>query len=146
MRIRPYSEEDLSAVLSIYALSKLDEMRFEQEQFEFLPLNQDEKRWTKFLESEKYVFENHEQKILAYAVHYHSELRHLFVLPTERGKGIGKSLLEFLIPKLNTPINLFISKSNHPARALYASFGFKTIREFESDYNGQSVMVNEMQL
>lgn len=146
MHIRSFRKEDLPYLLNIYAKSKLDELRFEQKSFEFLPLDQDVRRWKKFEESEKYVYENSEGQILAYTAHFNSEIRHLFVLSNERGKGIGKSLLKFLLAKLDVPVNLYISKSNIPARDLYCSFGFKVIREFESDYNGQVVVVNEMSI
>ena len=58
-------------------------------------------------------------------------IRDLFVLPTSRGRGIGRSLLvevlEHLKPKKRNII-LYVDPEN-PAKSLYESVGFKLIKK-----------------
>ena len=140
--IRKYQSTDFSAVLSIYNSSKLDELKFEDEVFKLLPLDQDDKRLAGLIESDIYVYEL--DGIAAYGAVFGSEIRALFVDPSQRGKGIGKSLLEFLLSKIEGEVNLFVAKTNEPAKALYQAYGFDVIDEFLTDYNGQAVWANEM--
>ena len=48
MQIRPFHSSDFSAILEIYALSKLDELRFEDQPFTLVPLDQDPPRLARF--------------------------------------------------------------------------------------------------
>lgn len=142
MNIRPYREQDYREVLGIYAQSKLDELRFERTQFALLPLEEDRVRHLGLFESTIYVYE--EDEILGYGAIYDTEIRALFVKPDGRGRGIGSSLLKFLLTRLSGTVSLNVVKSNTPALHLYSKHGFSTVREFECDYNGQQVVAVEM--
>jgi putative acetyltransferase len=142
MKIRAFSDKDYPRILEIYARSKLDELRFEPVAFEFLPLEEDEKRLSALMESDIYVYENEE--ILGYGAIFGQEVRALFVCPSARGKGIGRSILEFLLSKINGRANLFVAKTNWPAKELYKRYGFEISDEFLTDYNGTPVYANEM--
>lgn len=142
MSIRKYEDKDFSSVLSIYNRSKLDELKFEEAEFTLLPLDQDEKRLSGLMASEIYVTELDD--IAAYGAVYGSEIRALFVDPLQRGRGIGKALLELLLSKVEGEARLFVAKTNEPAKALYQAYGFNVIDEFVTDYNGQAVWANEM--
>ena len=154
MKIRKIQEADYPAILHIYSLSKLDELQFEQRVFELLPLDQDEKRFSALSESDIYVLEDtqfkdgerlfEESKVIAYGAVYGSEIRALFVHPVARGKGAGKVLLEFLLSNITGVANLYIAKTNAPARHLYERYGFKIVNEFQTEYNGVPVLANEM--
>jgi putative acetyltransferase len=142
MKIRESSDEDYPRVFDIYAKSKLDELRFEPVDFELLPLEKDEKRLSALIESKLYVYDD--GQVLGYGAISGTEVRALFVCPEARGKGIGKGILEFLLSKIDGQANLFVAKSNTPAKELYRRYGFEVSDEFITDYNGQPVYANEM--
>jgi len=142
MSIRSFSDDDFSTILDIYAQSKLDELRFEKMEFELLPLENDENRLTQLKESDIYVYED--EGVIGYGALFGSEIRALFVCPSARGKGIGKSLLEFLLLKVTGTANLYVAKTNIPAKQLYKNYGFKVTDEFETKYNGIPVFANKM--
>lgn len=142
MEIRPFQPGDFATLAEIYTLSKLDELRFEEGQFEFLPLERDQKRLSGLMESRIYVWE--QGRVLGYGAVCGNEIRALFVHPLARGKGIGSSLLSCLLSKVELPARLYVAKSNAPAKKLYQRFGFAVTREFQTDYNGKPVSANEM--
>ena len=142
MNIRDFSENDLPAILDIYEKSKLDELLYESVQFQLLPLEKDEKRLRELLESEIYVYEM--VGVVAYCALFGSEIRALFVHPSERGKGIGKILLNYLLSKIDGSAILYVAKTNSPAKRLYEKYGFVVVEEFETTYNNISVLANKM--
>jgi len=142
MTIRNFTERDLPVILDIYSRSKLDELRFEEEEFELLPLQNDTKRLPALQESDIFVFDNGE--VSGYGAICSSEIRALFVHPSSRGKGIGKRLLEFMLSEIKGEANLFVAKTNLPAKKLYEDYGFSVISEFKTEYNGVPVFANEM--
>jgi len=142
MNIRVFCENDFPAILDIYAKSKLDELRHESVQFQLLPLENDEKRLKELFESEIYVYEI--GGVVAYCALFGSEIRALFVHPSDRGSGIGKLLLNFLLSKIDGCATLYVAKTNAPAKRLYEKFGFVVVEEFETTYNNISVMANKM--
>ena len=123
-------------------MSKLDELRYEDNNFELLPLEKDKKRFSKFNESDIFVCE--EDKIVGYGALLGSEITAMFVHPDKRGKGIGKRLLEFLLSKIEGSASLFVAKSNTPAKLLYEKYGFIVVDEFETEYNLIPVFANKM--
>ncbi len=142
MNIRPFRDNDFQEILEIYANSKLDELRFETEVFELLPLEEDKTRLAALRESDIYVYEDGGVK--GYGALCGSEIRALFVCPRARGKGIGKSLLDFIFLKVTGSVSLYVAKTNIPAKQLYLSVGFVITDEFETMYNGVSVLANKM--
>lgn len=142
MSIREFRSKDFGAIESIYNASKLDELRFESEKFELLPLSKDEKRLRSLLESKIYVYER--DRILGYGAYLGSEIRALFVEPTSRGQGVGSDLLSFMLKFITHPATLYVAKSNEPAKSIYSDFGFKVIEEVSTTYNGISVLANKM--
>jgi len=142
MNIRPFRDNDFPAILDIYANSKLDELRFESEEFELLPLEDDRVRLAELKESDIYVYDD--GGVIGYGALFGSEVRALFVCPSARGKGIGKSLLGFVLLKAKGAASLYVAKTNIPAKLLYNSVGFVITDEFETTYNGVSVLANKM--
>lgn len=142
MKVRPFKESDLFKIYEIYAQSKLDELRFEEREFDLIRLEDDPKRLPKIIESNIYVYEIGE--VLGFGAISGSEIRALFVSPEARGKGIGKSLLEFLLSKSSGNTSLWVTSSNMPAIQLYKSYGFITFSNFLTTYNGKEVLINEM--
>ncbi|MFG6666253.1 GNAT family N-acetyltransferase [Halomonas sp. HNIBRBA4712] len=142
MMIREFQESDFEKVNEIYSLSKLDELRFEREVFQLLPLKEDEKRLRDLMESEIFVYED--DGILGYGAIYQNVIRSLFVHPLYRGQGVGSALFGYLIAEVRTPTKLYVAKSNFPAKSMYHKYGFTVTGEFEASYNGKSVLANEM--
>ncbi|MEQ3528947.1 N-acetyltransferase [Pseudoalteromonas sp. XMcav11-Q] len=142
MNIRELTEEDYPRIFEIYSKSKLDELRFEKKTFKLLPLENDEKRLSALKESKIYVFDD--GNILGFGAIFGSEIRALFVCPSARGNGIGRKMLEFLLSQICGKANLFVAKTNKPAKELYKAYGFEVSDEFLTEYNGESVYANEM--
>lgn len=142
MNIRTFQDSDVDAISEIYSLSKLDELRYEDDRFELLPLEKDEKRLQELMESRIFVYDD--GVILGYGAVFENDIRALFVHPQSRGRGIGKSLLEYLISQAGNSATLYVAKSNAPAKAMYQKYGFTVTNEFEAFYNGKPVMANEM--
>ncbi|QZO15447.1 GNAT family N-acetyltransferase [Pseudoalteromonas piscicida] len=142
MNIRELTEEDYPRIFEIYSKSKLDELRFEKKTFKLLPLEDDEKRLSALKESKIYVFDD--GNILGFGAIFGSEIRALFVCPSARGNGIGRKMLEFLLSQICGKANLFVAKTNEPAKELYKAYGFEVSDEFLTEYNGESVYANEM--
>ena len=147
MNIRPFAPADLPQLLHIYNASKLDELKNESAVFELLPLDQDPKRLGQLMASDIYMYQQthvNGQVIVAYGAVYQSEIRALFVHPDNRGQGIGKALLEYLLLQVSGDASLHVAKSNHNAKALYEAYGFVVTGEFETEYNGVGVVANQM--
>ncbi len=142
MSIREFTVNDYPAVLEIYSKAKLDELRYENNIFELLPLNKDDVRLAELMESEIYLYDN--GGVLGYGAICNKEIRALFVLPESRGVGVGKVLLEFLISQVSGVVSLYVADSNYPAKNLYENYGFKVTETFETTYNGISVFANRM--
>ena len=143
MKIRQYSTADYSAVLAVYSSAKLDELKYEQAEFELLPLDKDEIRYTQLFESDIFVYGD--KDILAFCALCGSEIRALFVHPKARGQGIGIKLLEFMLDKINADASLYVAASNFPAITLYQRYGFKTSFSFTTTYNETAVVANKME-
>ncbi|MFC3120148.1 GNAT family N-acetyltransferase [Agaribacter flavus] len=142
MKIRPFEQHDLPQIFEIYAQSKLDELRFEEGEFVLIRLEEDPKRFPKVMESNIFVYED--GIVLGFGAILKSEIRALFVAPSARGRGIGKSLLECLLAKSLGNTSLWVTRSNIPAIQLYKSYGFVISDEFYAKYNGKAVSVCEM--
>lgn len=143
MSLRAYIKIDLPLILDIYNQSKLDELKFENAEFELLSLEEDEERYSKLMESEIFVYQTQDQ-ISGFGAIHENEIRALFVHPNSRGKGIGKDLIEFLLSNIQGEACLYVASSNHPAKNLYQQYGFSVTDNFETTYNQVPVVVNKM--
>ncbi|WP_346432720.1 GNAT family N-acetyltransferase [Crenobacter oryzisoli] len=142
MSIRHYKESDYASVLNVYTLSKLDELRFEDQQFELIPLDKDLTRLALFKASDVIVYED--SGVIGFGASHGCEIRSLFVHPIARGKGVGRGLLEHMLSRMTGPVTLNVAKSNITAKSLYAMYGFEVVDEFEATYNGVKVLANTM--
>lgn len=143
MNIRAYIQDDLPSILDIYSRSKLDELKFEDKTFTLLPLEKDEARFKGLMESDIYVYQEH-NLVLGYGALCGDEIRALFVHPNCRGKGAGKELLEFLLSLIEGQPYLYVASSNQPAKGLYQRYNFNVSETFETTYNQQPVMAQKM--
>lgn len=145
MSIREYIEDDLPAIFDIYGRSKLDELNFEDKVFTLLPLAKDEARLRGLMESDIYVYQEH-NRLSGYGAVCGNEIRALFVHPDFRGKGVGKILLEFLLSLILGQPCLYVVNSNQPAKNLYQRYGFNVTDTFETTYNQEQVIAQKMVL
>ena len=142
MKIRKFKESDLPIILDIYSKSKLDELFYEKSKFELILLENDSARLKELLESVIYVYED--DAVVGYGALFGNEIRGLFVYPSHRRKGIGKSIFEYLLSKTTGQASLYVAKSNMPAKNLYTNYGFELVEEFNGTYNNNNVVVNKM--
>lgn len=145
MNIRAYTQDDFSAISEIYNRSKLDELKFEDAEFELLPLEEDEERYCSLMESEIYVYQTQDQ-ISGFAAIFENEIRALFVHPNSRREGVGKKLIEFLLSMIQGEPCLYVASSNQPAIDLYQKYGFRITNTFDTSYNQVPVLANKMLL
>jgi putative acetyltransferase len=143
MSIRKYLQSDNNKLLEIYSTSKLDELKCENANFKLLPLNKDEIRLAQIYESDIYIYGT--KDAAGFCAYSGSEIRALFVHPNYRGKGIGVSLLEFMLSNIIGTATLYVAASNHPAIKLYQKYAFKIISEFKTTYNGKAILANKME-
>lgn len=92
MSIRNFQEFDYSAICNIDEDSKLDELRFEESLYVFIPLVGDDWRCKELNELDIYVDSD------------------------VRGRGIGTAMLTFFILKNKGEISMDIAKNNLPAK------------------------------
>ena len=144
MHIRPFHEADLSSIFTIYEESKLDELRFEEGNFQLLPLRQDETRWLKFKQSDVYVYDK--SRVVAYCAFSENHIETIYVSREFRRMGIARELLEFMLLKLSGDVSLHVAKNNFPAKKLYEDYGFKVEKEFITSYNGELASAHRMVL
>jgi len=140
--IREFSDNDFEVISAIYNTSKLDELLYEEDIFELLPLKKDIQRLKSLKESTIYVYEVN--VVVGYASYKGNEISSLFVHPDSRGSGIGKKLMAFLLGKIGRIANLYVANSNRPAIEFYEKMGFCISNEFQTTYNGKPVLANEM--
>lgn len=143
MSIQKYTQRDLPSIFKIYNLSKLDELKFEDAEFELPPLEEDEERYGKLMESEIYVYQAQNQ-ISGFTAVFENEIRGLFVHPNSRGEGVGKKLIEFLLSRIQGESCLYVASSNQPAIDLYQQYGFIITDTFDTTYNQVPVVANKM--
>lgn len=144
MSIRRIQKSDYPAIFNIYENAKLDELRFEENHYVFLPLVEDERRFRELKESEIYVYDD--GNVIAYGAIFAKHIRAIYVHSDFRGRGIGTTFLEFFISKINGKISLDIAKHNLPAKKLYEKYGFEVVNEFTTSYNGIDAIANKMVL
>ena len=85
------------------------------------------------------VYKKNEEVIgyLYYSLIYDRiEINQIEVLEEERKKGIGSSLIEYLISNNNMDITLEVRKDNYPAINLYNKCGFKEVAIRKGYYKG----------
>ena len=143
MNIRAYTKFDLKSVSKIYTLSKLDELVYENNDFELIPLEKDKKRYSDFIASHIYVVEQN-RVVVGFLGYRNQHISWLFVHPELRGKGIGKEMICFVKSKLKNNISLYVAASNISAISLYKTQGFQKMKEFVGEYSGIPVNVTKM--
>ena len=89
--------------------------------------------------------ENESGDILGFAGIENGKLEMLFLLPSARGRGIGKSLLQYCIQNYGVT-ELCVNEQNPQARGFYEHMGFQTYKRTDTDEQGMSYPILYMRL
>ena len=88
---------------------------------------------------------NNEKEIIGFLGVANCNLEMLFIHPDSFGKGVGKTLLNYAIEKLNVT-KVDVNEQNHQAIRFYHHYGFKTIKRSELDALGKPYPILHMSL
>ncbi len=81
-----------------------------------------------------------EKKVIGYLyyseIYERIEINQIEVEESNRNKGYGTKLLDYLINNSDKSITLEVRKDNYPAIALYKKFNFKEVALRKNYYNG----------
>lgn len=91
------------------------------------------------------IAENEEQLPVAFMGIEDEKLEMLFVSPSERGKGIGKQLIQHGIEKY-TINELAVNEQNPQARGFYEHMGFQVYKRTDHDEQGNPYPLLYMKL
>lgn len=91
------------------------------------------------------VMENESHQPIAFMGIEDIKLEMLFIKNSERGKGLGKQLLNYGIENYNVN-ELEVNEQNPNAKEFYEHMGFKTYKRTELDAQGNSYPILYMKL
>ncbi len=91
------------------------------------------------------IIENEIHQPIAFMGIEDRKLEMLFIKNSERGKGIGKQLLNYGIEKYNVN-ELAVNEQNPNAKVFYEYMGFKTYKRTELDEQGNPYPILYMRL
>jgi putative acetyltransferase len=88
---------------------------------------------------------NNDKKIVGFLGIANQNLEMLFIHPEYRGKGIGKTLLDYSINQLDIT-KVDVNEQNEQAVGFYKYYGFETIRRSKLDSSGKHYPTLHMEL
>lgn len=91
------------------------------------------------------IIENENNQRVAFMGIEDKKLEMLFIRNSERGKGLGKKLLNYGIENYNVN-ELVVNEQNHNAKGFYEYMGFKTYKRTELDEQGNPYPILYMRL
>lgn len=107
----------------------------------FKPLVQNE-----FLQMvDLYCTRNDADQITGFLGVAHGKVEMLFIHPDQRGKGLGKQLLQFAVSQLNAT-QLDVNEQNEQAVQFYRHMGFRQVARSEVDAMGKPYPILHLEL
>lgn len=91
------------------------------------------------------IIKNEKHKPIAFMGVENDKLEMLFIKSNERGKGLGKKLLNYGIEKYKIK-TLTVNEQNINAKGFYEHLGFKSFKRSEIDEQGNNFPVLYMKL
>ena len=77
-----------------------------------------------------------DDKILGFICYYMHKIEMLYVLPQYMNKGIGSTLLQYVLDKYRETLEIGVSKNNPVSRHIYQKHGFIITRDEDYDVSG----------
>lgn len=91
------------------------------------------------------IIENENNQPVAFMGIEDRKLEMLFIKNSERGKGLGKKILNYGIENYNVN-ELVVNEQNHNAKEFYEYMGFRTYKRTELDEQGNPYPILYMRL
>lgn len=132
--VRPFDEADLADVCRIYVDAKRDELAYEGQAVDIIPLEEDAVILAAFRESDVIVYDD--DGVVGFAAMFDGQLRALFVHSEARGRGVGHALLNAALAREPGGLSLYVAESNLIARQFYERSGFAVVGRSSRHYNG----------
>ncbi|WP_066720634.1 GNAT family N-acetyltransferase [Clostridium sp. Marseille-P299] len=124
--IREYQAKDWKRLREIHDKARAIELHLAELNDAFIPLA--EAAFREGLFEYTICVATINDKIYGFAAYSEDELAWLYVDPAHSRRGIGKSLIEYVITQITRrPINVEVLAGNEPALNLYKSMGFETV-------------------
>ncbi len=126
IKIREYQQQDWQRLIEIHDKARTNELQLAGLNDAFLPLA--EAAFREGLFEYTICVATISKEVLGFAAYTEEELAWLYVDPAYNHRGIGKSLIEYVIKNITKrPIHVEVLAGNEPAINLYKSMGFETV-------------------
>jgi len=140
--VRQFDEADFADVCRIYVGAKRDELAYEGQAVDIIPLEEDAVILAAFRESDVIVYDD--GGVVGFAAMFDGQLRALFVYSEARGRGVGHALLNAALAREPGGLLLHVAESNLNARQFYERSGFGVVGRSNRHYNGIDVTYLKM--
>lgn len=122
LTIRPYCGQDWSRIAAIHDSARKQELAWAGLSGAFLPLETAAEREGLF----DYTVQVAELDglVVGFTAYTQEELAWLYVDPDYMGRGVGKSLVQYVLDHTARPLSIEVLYGNLPALGLYQSMGF----------------------
>ena len=130
--IRPYTDEDLDAVLDVWYLASLEVHSFLGDDFFDTERQRIAEQWLPA--SETSVFEI-DGRVVGSVSMIGNEVGGIFVAPEYQSRGVGRALMNHVAIS-RSYLELDVFKANAKARRFYDSYGFRVVSEHVNDTTG----------
>ena len=140
--VRQFDEADFADVCRIYVGAKRDELAYQGQAVDMIPLEEDAVILAAFRESDVIVYDD--GGVVGFAAMFDGQLRALFVHAEARGRGVGHALLNAALAREPGALSLHVAESNLNARHFYERSGFAVTGRSNRHYNGIDVSYLKM--
>jgi ribosomal protein S18 acetylase RimI-like enzyme len=126
LNIRKYEEKDFERLCQVHDPARKSELEYAGLPAAFLPLSIAAEREGLF-EYQVYVAED-KGLVVGFIAFSDTELAWLYVDRSCARQGVGSELMRFALERVQDDAEIEVLDGNEPALALYAKFGFTTVR------------------
>lgn len=126
LSIRKYEEKDFERLCQVHDPARKSELEYAGLPAAFLPLSIAAEREGLF-EYQVYVAED-KGLVVGFIAFSDTELAWLYVDRSCARQGVGSELMRFALERVQDDAEIEVLDGNEPALALYAKFGFTTVR------------------
>ena len=130
--IRPYTNEDLNAVLDVWYRASLIAHSFLPDEFFDSERQEIAEQWLPM--SETIVYEAN-GRVVGFLSLIGDEVGAIFVSPEHQGRGIGRSLMDHA-RRLRSTLVLSVFEANEIGRRFYHAYGFEVVGRDRNEATG----------